>query len=101
MPEPETAAYAHGGCFLTGCTSVVWYKSAFNSYCRPANPTGLELSYSSQQNDILVRYDGFNEHNSKNQRRSYWLMSNAERLGPVVSPIFWVKETGRTSSSFR
>jgi hypothetical protein len=83
---------------LSGCTSIVWDKRTFSSYCRPANPTKLELYYSSQRKDILVRYNEFNEHNSKIQHRSYWLMANAERVSAGRKPHF-LDERDRASLS--
>lgn len=35
-----------------------------------------------------MRYDEFNEHNSKVRHRSYWLMANAEKIGAGHKPHF-------------
>ena len=74
--------------FLNGCTALLWNKTTFANYCRPATPPNLALYYSVERKDLLVQYDEKREHDKHVHRRCYWLDSNTDRVRRGGQPRF-------------
>ena len=69
---------------LSGCaTSALWEEGRFSRYHEPATPPNIQVFYSRQSDDLLVRYDEVREGNESVKRRAYWLGRNGE---PVRNP---------------
>jgi hypothetical protein len=74
---------------LTGCvTAKVWEPHNFAGFHEPANPTNVQLYYSSQRQDVLVEYDEKVGHKGATRRRAYWLEQNQAKEGKEERPHF-------------
>ena len=78
-----------------GCTSDLWRDDRFVYYYQPAVPSHLQLYYSAQRKDILVKYDEFTDRSSKIRSRCFWLEPNASRIGRDQPPHFEPAQTSR------
>jgi len=74
---------------LTGCvTAKVWEPRQFARFHEPADPTNLQLLYSSDRQDILVRYDEIIDTSGAIKHRAYWLERNQTKEGTEKRPSF-------------
>jgi hypothetical protein len=74
---------------LTGCvTAKVWEPHNFAGFHEPAEPTNVQLFYSSQRQDVLVEYDEKVGHKGATRRRAYWLEQNQSKEGKENRPHF-------------
>ena len=74
---------------LTGCvTSRVWEPHQFARFHEPADPSNLQLFYSTERQDILVCYDEIIDTSEKMKHRAYWLERNQTKEGTGRHPSF-------------
>lgn len=74
---------------LTGCvTAKVWEPHQFARFHEPADPANLELFYSNEQEDVLVRYEEIIDTSGTIKHRSYWLERNRTKEGTEKRPSF-------------
>ena len=74
---------------LTGCvTAKVWEPHQFARFHEPADPANLQLFYSTERQDILVRYDELIDTSEKIKHRAYWLEQNRTKEGTERRPSF-------------
>jgi hypothetical protein len=74
---------------LTGCvTSKVWEPHQFARFHEPADPSNLQLFYSTERQDILVCYDEIIDTSEKMKHRAYWLGRNQTKEGTGRHPSF-------------
>jgi hypothetical protein len=74
---------------LTGCvTAKVWEPHQFARFHEPADPTNLQLFYSTERQDILVCYDEIIDTSGKIKQRAYWLERNQTKEGTGRHPSF-------------
>lgn len=74
---------------LTGCvTAKVWEPHQFARFHEPADPTNLQLFYSTEREDILVCYDEIIDTSGKIKHRAYWLERNETKEGTGRHPAF-------------
>src|SRR5882724_2850723 len=74
---------------LTGCvTAKVWEPHQFARFHEPADPSNLQLFYSNERQDILVRYDEIIDTSERIKHRAYWLERNQAKEGTGRHPSF-------------
>lgn len=74
---------------LTGCvTAKVWEPHQFARFHEPSDPTNLQLFYSNERQDILVRYDEIIDTSGAIKHRAYWLERNRTKEGTEKRPTF-------------
>jgi len=74
---------------LTGCvTAKVWEPHQFARFHEPADPSNLQLFYSNERQDILVRYDEIIDTSGAIKHRAYWLERNRTKEGTEKRPSF-------------
>lgn len=74
---------------LSGCvTAKVWEPHQFARFHEPADPANLQLFYSNERRDILVRYDEIIDTSGKIKHRAYWLDQNRTKEGTEKRPSF-------------
>jgi hypothetical protein len=78
-----------------GCTSDLWRDDRFVYYYQPAVPSHLQLYYSDQRKDILVKYDEFTDRSSRIRSRCFWLEPNVSRISREQAPHFEAARTSR------
>ena len=73
----------------SGCvTAKVWEPHQFARFHEPAEPANLQLFYSNERQDILVRYDEIIDTSGKIKPRAYWLERNGTKEGTEKRPSF-------------
>src|SRR5580692_10590265 len=75
--------------FISGCcTPALWEEAAFDHCHHPANPPNLQLFYSNERKDILVKYDESSDTDKSSRLRCYWLEPNTMRVNKERKPHF-------------
>jgi len=81
---------------LTGCvTAKVWEPHQFARFHEPADPSNLQLFYSDERHDFLVRYDEVVDTSGKIKPRAYWLDRNRTKEGTERRPSFVTIKQGQ------
>lgn len=74
---------------MTGCvTSALWDSDRFVRFHEPAAPPNLRLFESTENHDILVQYDEWQEMSEKLRKRTYWLGQDRTPFANPHKPAF-------------